>query len=129
MRWAKNLWAQILHSVVGDKGSVAPLGLGLALLSLVATLTFSAAGSLYIFQNRLATMAEEAAVFEGSLAGDANDYLAIEGSELSQQIYVAKDENLDGVTTEVKFCAIWRWPLAFIDFLDDQTVCGYGAAR
>ena len=129
MRRAKNLCHQFSLRLHYDKGSVAPLGLGLAMLSLAATLTFSAAGSLYIFQNRLTTMAEEAAVFEAASAGDANDYLALESSDLSKQITVAKDENLDGVTTEVKLCAIWSWPLAFIDFLADQTVCGYGAAR
>ena len=56
-----------------ESGSLAPLGIGLAMLSLTLVLAILAAGSLYLTERRLTTVAESTAI---AVLIDANGNLA-----------------------------------------------------
>ena len=53
---------QVSDSEDSQQGSLAPLGIGLAILSLTAVLSILAAGSLYLTERRLTTVAESTAI-------------------------------------------------------------------
>ena len=53
---------QVRDSEPNESGSLAPLGIGLAMLSLTLVLAILAAGSLYLTERRLTTLAESTAI-------------------------------------------------------------------
>jgi hypothetical protein len=53
---------QVRDSDSNESGSLAPLGIGLAMLSLTLVLAILAAGSLYLTERRLTTVAESTAI-------------------------------------------------------------------
>lgn len=57
-----SLHTQVSDSEENQQGSLAPLGIGLAMLSLTTVLAILASGSLYLTERRLTTVAESTAI-------------------------------------------------------------------
>jgi len=114
---------------LNERGSLAPLAIGLALLSLAAILTTVAASSLFLFQKRLLTLAEATALFAVSTGEPAQSFLTQLKTSRFGQIAVAKDQIIDGKTVEVRLCAQWVSPFAVVGLPLTQIVCAEGRSR
>lgn len=112
-----------------DLGSVAPLGLGLAFMSLSAILVLSSVSSIFLLQRRLTSVAEFAALSGARYNLSAEDFIIESGIGDISGLRVASDSILDGVTRQVTVCANWQSPLPTFIKLDGFAVCGSGAAR
>jgi hypothetical protein len=112
-----------------ESGSIAPLGIGLALISLSAILVFTSASSMFVLQRRLTTLAEFAALSEVRYGLSADDFLSRTDTRGMQGLRATKDAVTDGLTQEVTVCSIWKTPVPVIVALPAIEVCGYGAAR
>jgi hypothetical protein len=112
-----------------DVGSVAPLGIGLALLSLSAMLAFTAASSIFLLQRRLITLSVFASLSGARYGLSAEVFLRESGPSGMTGLRVEADQVLDGVTRQVTICSRWQSPFpAFTKFLQPE-ICGSGAAR
>jgi hypothetical protein len=112
-----------------DVGSVAPLGIGLALLSLSAILAFTAASSIFLLQRRLITLSEFASLSGARYGLSAEVFLRESGPSGMKGLRVEADQVLDGVTRQVTICSRWQSPFpGFTKFLQPE-ICGSGAAR
>jgi hypothetical protein len=108
--------------VENENGSIAPLLIGLGALSMSLCLVACSALSLFVFQQRLTTLAESLALAEK---------LQVSYPELSVKLTSKTISQLDGQTTQVKICANWQAPfrLPIIGDRLSQTVCSSAAAR
>ena len=112
-----------------ELGSIAPLAIGLALLSLAAILTTVAASSLFLYQKRLLTLAEATALFSVSTGQPAQSFLSELTNNRLNQITVAKEQIIDGRTLEVRLCAQWVSPFALVGLPLTQIICAEGRSR
>lgn len=112
-----------------ESGSIAPLGIGLAILSMCAILVFTSVSSLFVLQRRLTTLAEFAALSGARYGLSASDFLQESGANGMTGLRVAKDEVIDRLTHEVSICGIWNLSLLGVFELPPTEICGYGAAR
>jgi len=112
-----------------DAGSIAPLGLGLAALSLSSILIFSSVGSIFLLQRRLTSLSEFAALSGVRYELSAEDYLEESGLNSIPGLRISSDSAVDGVTRQVTICALWKAPLPTYIKLPDVEICGTGAAR
>jgi hypothetical protein len=113
----------------GERGSIAPLGIGLTVLLISAIFALTSAGSLYVFQTRLKSLAEFAALNEARTGLSAGEFLAGTNQRDYASLIVLKDETLDGLTFEVELCAAWSSPLGSFGTWGDRQVCSGAAAR
>lgn len=113
----------------GDLGSIAPLGLGLALMSLSAILVLSSVSTIFLMQRRLTTLAEFAALSGARYNLSARDFVREGAASSMPGLRVADDSNTDGVTRQVTVCATWQAPLPRLTQLLGFEICGNGAAR
>jgi uncharacterized membrane protein len=122
MRWTR-------PAPSAERGSIAPLAIGLALLSLATILVASSASSLFLLERRLTSLAEFAALNSAESGMTAGQF--VEGADPRgfMSLVVARDEVVDGVTSEVILCAKWIAPLPSFIQLGSRDVCGHGAAR
>jgi hypothetical protein len=111
----------------GERGSIAPLGIGLLSISLALIFTLVCANSLYVLKNRLTATAEFAALAEARMGLTAATFL--DESEYPEDYFVDEDYSSDQKTTEVTVCAIWSAPLPIVFSVTDAKICGHGAAR
>lgn len=114
---------------VNDKGSIAPLAIGLAMISLVAILTTVAASSLFLYQKRLLTLAEATALFAVTTGEPAKTFLTIEATANIGPITVAQEQMVDGQTLEVRLCSEWASPFAVVGIPLAQIVCAEARSR
>mgnify|MGYP000414412541 CR=1 FL=1 len=112
-----------------ETGSVAPLGLGLALVSLSAILVFISASSMFLLQRRLTSLAEYAALSGARYELPVEYYLRESKGNGLSGLRVALDAMADGLTREVKICKTWRPPVPVLIQMVATEICGYGAAR
>jgi hypothetical protein len=119
-------------------GSIAPLGIGLAMLSLVTVLVILSAGSLFLTERRLTTVAESTALSVIARSqGQLNSALNIYAAEFLSQhpltglskVELIEAVSPEGKTVRVRICSIWQ-PL-FISYIFSETgrVCSEGLAR
>lgn len=107
-----------------EAGSMAPLMVGLAAISLAVILIIAALGSAFVFQRRLVTIAEAKALSA-----------IIDGPEIVSQVPLSNESisSPDGQTVEVRVCAMWQPPFRFGKLLDfanrDQLICASGLSR
>lgn len=108
-------------------GSIAPLGIGLFLFSMVLLLVISSATSLFVFQKRLTNIAESAALFVAQSNEPAAEYLRLAGH--AKSINISNKTLADRVTVEVIACD--NWSPMFQTFLGvaGRQVCAHAAAR
>ena len=114
---------------IRDSGSIAPLGIGLALLSLTTILIFTSVSSIFVLQRRLTALAEFTALSGARYGLSATDFIQQSGASGMTGLKIAKDAVIDGRTHEVSICAVWRPPLSGISNLLSTEICGHGAAR
>lgn len=112
-----------------ERGSIAPLAIGLAMLSLVAILTTVAASSLFLYQKRLLTLAESAALFAASTSEPAQVFLAQATNAKLGKIDFIKEQINDGQTVEVRLCATWTNPVSLVFLPITQLVCADARSR
>lgn len=112
-----------------EVGSIAPLAIGLAMLSLATILVAASVSSAFVLERRLTTLAEFAALSGAENGLSAVDFLAQANPSGYRDLTVAKDDVLDGKTTEVVICASWLPPLPSIITLGSRMICAQGAAR
>jgi hypothetical protein len=116
-------------SFFADTGSIAPLGLGLFLFSLIFCLTTVGATSLFIFQKRLTSLAESSALYVASGYGESADFLNSVGSLNFDDLRVVNSLAADELTTVVKACATWHAPLITLGEFSKLKICSTGLAR
>jgi hypothetical protein len=121
-----------------ERGSMAPLGIGLALLSLMTTLVILAAGSLYLSERRLSSVAESTALYalsksdvisNQSLPRFAGEFLDMHPLKGLQQVSLIEASSLDGFTVRVRLCSLWRPLFDSYMFSDVGMICSEGLAR
>jgi hypothetical protein len=118
----------MLHSKL-DAGSSAPLGIGLALISLATILVFASASSVFLLQRRLTSLAEFAALSNARYDIPADIFLRETGGAGINGLRVAAENVVDGLTVEVTICSTWQPSLPKLVELPKIEVCGRGAAR
>lgn len=114
---------------VEERGSLAPLGIGLALLSLTVVVAAASATSLFLLDRRLSTLAEFTALSVVSNGESAEDYLARSAPVGFTNLTVAADSMEDGLTEQVTLCAIWDAPIKGMIPLPSRLICESGLAR
>jgi hypothetical protein len=122
----------------GEQGSMAPLGIGLSFLSLMTTLVIVAAGSLYLSERRLTSVAESTALYalaksdpisNQSLPRYAGEFLEMHPLKGVHQVSLIEASSRDGVTVRVRLCSLWRPLFNSYMFPDVGTICSEGLAR
>ena len=128
-----------------EGGSVAPLGIGLALLALTMELATALASSLFLFQRRLSELADSTAISVRQELGEPVDTVTnasllklVENRMVLLQSVknstiaglVAESAAMkDAQTLDITLCATWRAPFS-VAFLPSQAVvCSQSAAR
>ena len=112
-----------------DRGSIAPLAVGLALISLITALMAVSAGSIFLLERRLTSLAEFAALSRIESGMEVSDFLLETQPQGFSLLKIEKDAMADGVTAEVQLCATWNAPLSGYFKFASRRVCGFGAAR
>lgn len=122
----------------GEQGSLAPLGIGLAMVSLATVLAILAAGSLYLTERRLTSVAESAALSvlveaDGNLSQDlsvlASSYLKKLPLRGPDQVSLVEASSLDMKTVRIRLCSLWRPIFENYMFSEMGKVCSEGLAR
>ena len=112
-----------------ERGSMAPLGIGLFAISLSFLLTTVSAGSMFVFQKRLTNYAEMVALFVVDKDASVSDFQRRAGDQEFEQLSLSEQLLEDGKTVRVTACATWTSPvLSTIEVLS-TTVCSKAAAR
>lgn len=112
-----------------QRGSIAPLGIGLFIFSIAFSFTLISASSMFIFQKRLTTFAESTAIFVASGQGDSVNFLEQVGVPKFEQLRVSDNLAADSVTVVVSVCALWRPPIVTVDEFTKREVCSHASAR
>ena len=129
---------QYRESRFSELGSMAPLGIGLSLLSLMTTLVILAAGSLYLSERRLTSVAESTALYALSksevlsnqlLPRFAGEFLDLHSLHGLKQVSLIEASSQDGYTVRVKLCSLWRPIFEVYTFSEVGTICSEGLAR
>ena len=122
----------------GEHGSMAPLGIGLSLLSLMTTLVILAAGSLYLSERRLTSVAESTALYalaksdsisSPSLPRYAGEFLEMHPLKGVHQVSLIEASSRDGFTVRVRLCSLWRPLFDSYMFPEVGKICSEGLAR
>lgn len=121
--------ANVRNRFSAETGSIAPLGIGIFLFSIVFSFTTVSATSMFIFQKRLTSVAESVALFVASGRGESSDFLNSVGALNFEELKVAYSLAPDQVTTVVKACAIWRAPIVTVVEFSKRQTCSTGSAR
>ena len=133
-----SLRPQVSDSEDNQQGSLAPLGIGLAILSLTAVLSILGAGSLYLNERRLTTVAESTALavlidakgnLSQSLVPFARNWL--EELELRglYQVELMEASSVDQKTVRVRLCSSSRPIFPNYIFSEIGRVCSEALAR
>ncbi|CAB4632094.1 unannotated protein [freshwater metagenome] len=112
-----------------EAGSSAPLGIGLALISLATILVFASASSVFLLQRHLTSLAEYAALSNARYHVPAAVFIRETGGLGIKELRVAAENVVDGLTVEVTICSVWQPALPRLVELPKIEVCGRGAAR
>lgn len=112
-----------------EAGSIAPLGIGLFLFSLLFSLTAVSATSAFIFQKRLTSLAESTAVYVAAGNGDTHEFLSAIGKPKFEGLMVSSSIDSDEVTVVAKVCAIWSAPVVTLVDFAKREICSHAAAR
>jgi hypothetical protein len=129
---------QASASEESQQGSLAPLGIGLAMLSLTAVLAILASGSLYLTERRLTTVAESTAIavlidsqgnLDQSLAFLARNWLEQQPLRGLYQVELVEASSADKRTVRVRLCSSSRPLFANYMFSEIGRVCSEALAR
>ena len=129
---------QVRDSDSNESGSLAPLGIGLAMLSLTLVLAILAAGSLYLTERRLTTVAESTAIAvlidaKGNLAQPlapmASWWLAKQPLRGLFQVELVEVTSKDQRSVRVRLCSSSRPLFENYMFSEIGRVCSEALAR
>ena len=129
---------QVRDSDSSERGSLAPLGIGLAMISLSLVLAILTAGSLYLTERRLTTVAESTAIAvlidaRGNLAQPlspmASRWLATEPLWGLHQVQLIEVSSVDQRSVRVRLCSSSRPIFENYMFSDIGKVCSEALAR
>lgn len=105
---------QLRDSDSNQQGSLAPLGIGLAMLSLTTILAIVASGSLYLTERRLTTVAESTAIavlidakgnLSQALGPIARNWLKQQSLNGLYQVEIVEVTSTDQRTVRVRLCS------------------------
>lgn len=117
-----------MTKLTNEQGSLAPLTIGLALVAVASLLAVSMASTMFIFQKRLTNLAESAAL--AAAAGEpARDFISQLPNLQFGGLQVEQTTGVDGVTIEVRVCALWQAPLQVLKIFKTTQICSHAAAR
>ena len=129
---------QVRDSDSSERGSLAPLGIGLAMISLSLVLAILTAGSLYLTERRLTTVAEATAIAvlidaRGNLAQPlspmASRWLATQPLWGLHQVQLIEVSSVDQRSVRVRLCSSSRPIFENYLFSDIGKVCSEALAR
>jgi hypothetical protein len=115
--------------LTNEAGSIAPLGIGLFLFSLIFSLTTVSAVSMFIFQKRMTTLAESTAIFVAGGNGEVADFLNLTGMPSFESLQLATTTAADQTTVIANACAAWRAPVVTVGDFAQTKICAQAAAR
>jgi hypothetical protein len=132
------LRTQARDSDNGEQGSLAPLGIGIAMLSLATVLAVLASGSLYLTERRLTTVAESTAIavlidakgdLSQSLSPFARSWLEQQPLRGLDQVELIDVSSADQRTVRVRLCSSSK--ALFVNYIFSETgrVCSEALAR
>jgi hypothetical protein len=129
---------QVRDSDSSERGSLAPLGIGLAMISLSLVLSILSAGSLYLTERRLTTAAESTAIAvlidaRGNLAQPlspmASRWLATQPLRGLHQVQLMEVSSVDQRSVRVRLCSSSRQIFENYMFSEIGKVCSEALAR
>jgi len=115
-----------------ERGSIAPLAIGLLLMSLATVAVAVSATSLFVEHRRLQTLAESAAIASASRVMSVSEFLTnlpAKYADSFSNLRLSREQNLDGSTIEVVLCADWLNPIATAFVGTKDVVCAEAKAR
>jgi hypothetical protein len=112
-----------------DRGSIAPLGIGFAVISLTLVFVLLASSSLYIFQKRLRNYSEGLALYVAESGDSAQNYLFRVGDQEFQNIELRTRLLADGVTVQATTCARWESPVPIVIAHNSGEICANAQSR
>ena len=121
-----------------DQGSLAPLGIGLSMLSLAVVVAIVASGSLYLTERRLTGVSESTALtvlveaeenLEQDLYPLASRYLRDLPLRGLHQVTLVEASSSDLKTVRIRLCSVWRPIFENYMFSEIGRVCSEGLAR
>ena len=116
----------------GERGSIAPLAIGLLLMSLATVAVVVSATSLFVEHRRLQTLAESAAIASASRVTSVSEFLTNLPAKYANSfsnLRLSREQSLDGSTIEVVLCADWLNPIATEFAASKEVVCAEAKAR
>ena len=129
---------RVSASRASEQGSLAPLGIGLAMVSLATVLAIVGSGSLYITERRLTGVAESAALsvlmesggnLNQNLVSMASRYLSEIPLEGLYQVTLVEASSADLRTVRIRLCSVWQPIFENYIFSEIGRVCSEGLAR
>lgn len=112
-----------------ESGSIAPLAIGLISFTALLMMTTISASSLFIFQKRLTTVAESAALFVASTGGESETLLALINAEQFQNLKLSDQVLTDSRTVRATACALWSPIIVLSPEIGDRVICSNASAR
>jgi hypothetical protein len=129
---------QVRDFDANERGSLAPLGIGLAILSLTMVFSILTAGSLYLTERRLTTVAESTAISvlidaRGNLAQPlaplASSWLESQPLRGLFQVELVEVSSIDQLSVRVRLCSSSRPIFENYMFSEIGRVCSEALAR
>ena len=119
-----------------DDGSLAPLGIGLASLALAVVLAVVSAGSVYLTERRLTSVAEATALSVLAQSAELTDLENLAVSFLQDHpltgltgVRLIEASSRDSRTVSVRLCSNWLPVIPGYMFSETGNVCSEGLAR
>lgn len=112
-----------------DDGSMAPLGIGFALISLTLVFSILAAGSLFVFQKRLKNYSESVALYVAESGATAQEFLDRAGPQKFKDFRVSSTIHQDALTVEATSCASWDFAIPILFPTGPREICAQASAR
>jgi len=132
------LLTRVSASSPSEQGSLAPLGIGLAMISLASVVVIVGSGSLYITERRLTGVAESTALsvlmesgenLNQNLFSVASRYLSEVPLKGLNQVTLVEASSADLRTVRIKLCSVWQPIFENYIFSEIGRVCSEGLAR
>lgn len=118
-----------MNGIRGERGSIAPLGIGLLAFTAIMMLTSISAASLFIFQKRLTTLAEADAIFVAGTGENSESFLALIDSDQFSNLQLSDELLADQRTVKAVACASWKSIFRVTLGVESQVICSHASAR
>ena len=112
-----------------ERGSMAPMFIGLLMFSTATLLVIVTATSLLIFQKRLTSLAEGAALWSAQVERPPADFFDQLPANAGFGLEFSELDVSDGKTATVKVCGRWQSPIPISITTTNLMVCSKASAR